>query len=160
MYCNYLTWIPWISDQNIDITTAGGGLLPFRLSKHTSVSVCNFSNEDLFIINTALLLSGKNLFKLFQSQLGWKENLVFMYVLNLMVIISGDIETNPGPFWKKEEDPVGNLQTVIDEQADEITDLKDIVEKQSDSISDLKNKIDELTEKSDELKLNSEKNQE
>lgn len=75
-------------------------------------------------------------------------------------MIVGDIETNPGPFWKKEEDPVDNLQNIIDEQADEISDLKETVEKQSDSIADLKTKVDELTVKSNELNFDTEKNKE
>ena len=58
---------------------------------------------------------------------------------------AGDIESNPGPFWKKEEDPIENLQNIVDDQADEISDLKENIEKQSDTINELKGKLEELS---------------
>ena len=72
----------------------------------------------------------------------------------------GDIETNPGPFWKKEEDPVENLQNIIDDQAEEIGDLKETIEKQSETLAELKKKITELSETTTELQLDTDKNNE
>ena len=76
------------------------------------------------------------------------------------ILFPGDIETNPGPFWKKEDDPLDALQNIIDEQADEISDLKETIEKQGDTITELKNKITELTDKTSEMKVENDKNNE
>ena len=72
--------------------------------------------------------------------------------------LSGDIETNPGPFWKKEEDPVENLQDTVETHGDEISDLKETVDKQSDTMEEMLNKLVELSIKADDIKLDSEKN--
>ena len=77
-----------------------------------------------------------------------------------MLPLPGDIETNPGPFWKKEDDPLDALQNIIDEQADEISDLKETIEKQGDTITELKNKITELTDKITKMKVENDKNNE
>ena len=71
--------------------------------------------------------------------------------------ISGDIEPNPGPFWKKDEDAIENLQDIIDDQADEIKDLKETVEQQSENIEELKTKIEEVLVRTAEQKTESEK---
>ena len=71
--------------------------------------------------------------------------------------ISGDIEPNPGPFWKKDEDAIENLQDIIDDQADEIKDLKETVEQQSETIEELKTKIEEILVRTEEQKTESEK---
>ena len=63
----------------------------------------------------------------------------------------GDIETNPGPFWKRGEDPIDNLQNIIDDQADELKDLKDTIDEQNDTIEDLRAKISDLADKFSEL---------
>ena len=63
----------------------------------------------------------------------------------------GDIETNPGPFWKRGEDPIDNLQTIIDDQADELKDLKDTIDEQNDTIEDLRAKISDLADKLSQL---------
>ena len=47
-------------------------------------------------------------------------------VRNLIILIMlGDIESNPGPFWKKGEDLSENLQNIIDDQTDDLRDLRD-----------------------------------
>ena len=69
---------------------------------------------------------------------------------------SGDIEKNPGPFWKK-KDPIENLQDIVETQGDEISDLKETVDKQSKAMFDMLNKLMELSTKADEIKLESEK---
>ena len=71
--------------------------------------------------------------------------------------VSGDVEPNPGPFWKKDEDAIENLQDIIDDQADEIKDLKETVEKQSETIEELKSKIEEILVKTEDQKTESEK---
>ena len=71
--------------------------------------------------------------------------------------ISGDIEPNPGPFWKKDEDAIENLQDIIDDQADEIKDLKETVEQQSETIEELKTKVEEILVRTEEQKTESEK---
>ena len=71
--------------------------------------------------------------------------------------ISGDVEPNPGPFWKKDEDAIENLQDIIDDQADEIKDLKETVENQSETIEELKTKIEEILVRTEEQKTESEK---
>ena len=53
----------------------------------------------------------------------------------LLLLLSGDIETNPGPFpslpslpsFDKKEDPVTLLQIVVDDQADNIRNSFDFV---------------------------------
>ena len=70
--------------------------------------------------------------------------------------ISGDIEPNPGPFWKKDEDAIENLQDIIDDQADEIKDLKETVEQQSETIEELKTKVEEILARTEEQKTESE----
>ena len=64
---------------------------------------------------------------------------------------SGDVESNPGPFWKKGDDPIENLQNIIDDQADDIKDLRDTIDNQNDVIDELKNKINEVTSRLSEL---------
>ena len=71
--------------------------------------------------------------------------------------ISGDVEPNPGPFWKKDEDAIENLQDIIDDQADEIKDLKETVEQQSETIEELKTKVEEILVRTEEQKTESEK---
>ena len=75
-------------------------------------------------------------------------------------MISGDVELNPGPFWKKEDDPIENLQNIIDEQADEISDLKDTIDKQGETIDDLKAKISELSDQTTKIEIESHRNEE
>ena len=64
---------------------------------------------------------------------------------------AGDVESNPGPFWKKGEDPIESLQNVIEDQADELKDLKDTIDDQNDTIDDLKMKLEDLSDKFTEL---------
>ena len=63
----------------------------------------------------------------------------------------GDIESNPGPFWKKGEDLIENLQNIIDDQTDDLRDLRDTVDDQKETIEDLKSKVKDLTERITEL---------
>ena len=52
----------------------------------------------------------------------------FIFSFSLLLLLGGDIETNPGPFpslpslpsFDKKEDPVALLQIVVDDQADKI----------------------------------------
>ena len=69
----------------------------------------------------------------------------------------GDVEPNPGPFWKKDEDAIENLQDIIDDQADEIKDLRETVDQQSETIEELKTKIEEILVRTEEQKTESEK---
>ena len=69
----------------------------------------------------------------------------------MLLLRSGDIETNPGPFpslpslpsFDKKEDPLLTLQDLVDER---LSELKDLVEKQSDMILDLNTKIEECNQ--------------
>ena len=58
---------------------------------------------------------------------------MYRKLLSLLLLLSGDVETNPGPFpslpsmpslpsFDKKEDPVEVLQEVVDHQADKIRD--------------------------------------
>ena len=83
-----------------------------------------------------------------------------MCYANIHITLSfspGDIEPNPGPFWKKDEDAIENLQDVIDDQADEIKDLKETVDQQNETIEELRTKIEDILTKVDEQKEKSEK---
>merc|ERR1712064_176139 len=77
------------------------------------------------------------------------------------ILLSGDVETNPGPFpgqfWKKDED-IENLQKTIDDQEDEILDLKDIVDKQKEDIEEMREKLESLLEKVNFTSINSKQN--
>lgn len=60
----------------------------------------------------------------------------FSFSFSLLLLLGGDIETNPGPFpslpslpsFDKKEDPVSLLQIVVDDQADKIRDSFDFDE--------------------------------
>ena len=67
------------------------------------------------------------------------------------------MEPNPGPFWKKDEDAIENLQDIIDDQSDEIKDLKETIDQQSETIEELKTKMEEIVTKMEEQKAASDK---
>ena len=77
------------------------------------------------------------------------------------ILLSGDVEVNPGPFptqfWKRDED-LDNLQKIIDDQEDEILDLKDTVDRQKEDIEDLKKMLENLQVKASEISENSKQN--
>ena len=60
----------------------------------------------------------------------------FISSFSLLLLLGGDIETNPGPFpslpslpsFDKKEDPVTLLQIVVDDQADKIRNSFDVDE--------------------------------
>ena len=74
--------------------------------------------------------------------------------------ILGDVESNPGPFWKKGEDLMESLQNIIDDQADDLRDLRDTVDDQSMTIEDLKSEMKELTERMTKLSEGEDNNKE
>ena len=67
------------------------------------------------------------------------------------ILLIGDVESNPGPFWKKGEDLLESLQNIIDDQADDLRDLRDTVDDQNETIEDLKSEMKELTERMNKL---------
>ena len=72
----------------------------------------------------------------------------------------GDVESNPGPFWKKGEDLLESLQNIIDDQADDLRDLRDTVDDQNDTIEDLKLEMKDLTERMTKLSEGEDNNKE
>ena len=74
-----------------------------------------------------------------------------LFVRGKYFFCAGDVESNPGPFWKKGDDPIESLQNVIEDQADELKDLKDTIDDQNDTIDDLKMKLEDLSDKFTEL---------
>ena len=75
----------------------------------------------------------------------------------MLLLRSGDIETNPGPFpslpslpsFDKKVDPLATLQDLVEERLNE---LKELVEKQSDMILDLNSKIADCSQDLTETK--------
>ena len=74
--------------------------------------------------------------------------------------ILGDVESNPGPFWKKGEDLMESLQNIIDDQADDLRDLRDTVDDQHETIEDLRSEMKELTERMTKLSEGEDNNKE
>ena len=60
----------------------------------------------------------------------------------LRLMLAGDVESNPGPFWEKKEDPVVAFQDALHDHEDEIDDIKDLAEKQTEIITELKGKLE------------------
>ena len=76
------------------------------------------------------------------------------------ILLIGDVESNPGPFWKKGEDLLESLQNIIDDQADDLRDLRDTVDDQNDTIEDLKLEMKDLTERMTKLSEGEDNNKE
>ena len=80
--------------------------------------------------------------------------------MTVSIYLLGDVESNPGPFWKKGDDLLESLQNVIDDQADDLRDLRDTVDDQNDTIEDLKLEMKELTERMSKLSEGEDNNKE
>ena len=74
--------------------------------------------------------------------------------------VSGDVETNPGPICKTEEDPLAKLQDNIDLQGDEVIDMKEAVHKQNKTMNDLFVVLNNLSTKMEGLKTENEEKSE
>ena len=104
-------------------------------------------------IKKGFSICGVNLGKFFNYSINFIPNCTIFVLL-------GDVESNPGPFWKKGDDPIENLQNIIDDQADDIKDLRDTIDNQNDVIDELKNKINEVTNRLSELSEDEDKTKE
>jgi len=69
-------------------------------------------------------------------------------------------EIKSGRLFKKSDDPIENLQNVIDDQSDEIQDLKDTIEGQNSLIEDLKTQINKISDVLNEISVEDESNKE
>ena len=68
-------------------------------------------------------------------------------MLLVVLLMSGDVEQNPGPFpWDKNDEKVEELQNLVEDHTDEMADLKDLVDGQGERIEDLEKKVEELLE--------------
>ena len=65
-----------------------------------------------------------------------------------------------GRLFKKSDDPVENLQNVIDDQADDIKDLKETIDSQNNMIEDLKTQINKLSDVLNEISVEDDNNRE
>ena len=74
--------------------------------------------------------------------------------------VSGDVETNPGPICKTQEDPLGKLQDNIDLQGDEVIDMKEAVHKQNKTMDELFVVLNDLSTKMEGLKTENEEKSE
>ena len=108
------------------------------MSKRKIPAICGFND-------------GKNKIRLSQNK---------TILFDSFYILLGDVESNPGPFWKKGEDLLESLQNIIDDQADDLRDLRDTVDDQNETIEDLKSDMKELTERMTKLSEGEDKNKE
>ena len=74
--------------------------------------------------------------------------------------VSGDVETNPGPICKTEEDPLAKLKDTIDLQGDEVIDMKEAVHKQNKTMDELFVVLNNLSTKMVGLKTENEETSE
>ena len=75
-------------------------------------------------------------------------------------MVSGDVESNPGPICNTAEDPVGKLQDIVEVQGDKVIDLKEAVDKQNKAMEEMLITLNEMSTKMDGIKAENVKHSE
>ena len=77
-----------------------------------------------------------------------------------VVLVAGDVESNPGPICNTAEDPVGKLQDIVEVQGDKVIDMKEAVDKQNKDMEEMLNTLNEMSTKMDGIKAENVKHSE
>ena len=83
-----------------------------------------------------------------------------MFFLSNIVLISGDVESTPGPICNTAEDPVGKLQDIVEVQGDKVIDMKEAVDKQNKAMEEMLSTLNEMSTKMDGIKAENVKHSE
>jgi len=78
-------------------------------------------------------------------------------IIQLMLALAGDIESNPGPICHTSEDPVEKLQDIVEVQGDKVIDMKEDIDKQNKAMQEMLITLNEISTKMDEIKADNDK---